>query len=134
MKKTFILDTNILLSDPNAINAFEENDIILPLAVLEELDNHKSRQDEVGANARICNRLLDQLRMSGSLLNGVQTSGGGTLTVCSVKQEFVDKLPIELRGNKTTNTKVDNVIIALGLQLNSNVPVNSYHYRRYLLM
>jgi len=47
MKKVYVLDTNVLLSDPNAINSFEDNDVILPFAVLEELDNHKNRPDEI---------------------------------------------------------------------------------------
>jgi PhoH-like ATPase len=112
MAKTYILDTNVLLSDPNSLNAFEENDIIVPLAVLEELDRHKSRQDEVGANARQINRKLDDFRQSGSLFDGVKTIGGGTLRVMSVNKDDLERLPLELRGEK-----VDNMIIALTKQL-----------------
>jgi PhoH-like ATPase len=51
MVKTYILDTNILLSDSNALFSFGDNNIILPFIVIEELDRHKDRQDEVGRNA-----------------------------------------------------------------------------------
>ena len=61
MKKTFVLDTNVLLSDPNALFSFEEHDVVLPMIVLEELDRHKDRQDEVGKNARETSRKLSAL-------------------------------------------------------------------------
>lgn len=61
MKKTFVLDTNVLLSDPNALFSFEENDVVLPMIVLEELDRHKDRQDEVGRNARETSRKLSAI-------------------------------------------------------------------------
>ena len=53
MKKTFILDTNVLLHDVNCLHAFEDNDIIIPMAVIEELDAFKSEGDTRGKNARI---------------------------------------------------------------------------------
>lgn len=110
MKKTFILDTNVLLSDSNALFAFEDNDIIIPMIVLEELDKHKSRQDEVGANARAMNRKLDELRIQGSLHAGIKTPGGGTLYVQSTSEDTLKNLPIEFQ-----NTKADNLIISLAL-------------------
>jgi PhoH-like ATPase len=122
MVKTYILDTNVLLSDPNSLNAFEENDIVIPLAVLEELDRHKTRQDEVGANARQINRKLDDLRQIGSLFDGVKTPGGGTLRVISVNKDDLERLPLELRGEK-----VDNMIIALAKQL-QQVDSDTTHY------
>lgn len=121
IKKTYVLDTNVLLSDPNSLFSFEEHNVVLPIAVLEELDNHKSRQDEVGQNARSVSRTLDELRMSGSLLEGIELKTGGTLKVVSIHpQKFVD-LPIELRSTKP---KVDNMIIALMLSLGEEeVPI-----------
>ena len=85
-KKTYVLDTNVLLSDPTSIFAFEENDLIVPMAVLEELDRHKSRQDEVGRNARQVSRTLDDLRVSSgsTLVKGVKLHSGGTLRVASI--------------------------------------------------
>jgi PhoH-like ATPase len=62
MRKTFILDTSVLLYDAQAIHAFEGNDIILPLVVLEELDKFKERQGLIGQNARYVNRFLDEMR------------------------------------------------------------------------
>lgn len=62
MKKTFILDTNVLLYDPKAIYSFEDNNVIIPIPVIRELDHKKSRSDEVGANARAVIRELQKLR------------------------------------------------------------------------
>ncbi|MBD9149667.1 MAG: PhoH family protein, partial [Spirochaetia bacterium] len=56
MKKTFILDTNVLLHDVNCLHAFEDNDIIIPMAVIEELDAFKSEGDTRGKNARMVSR------------------------------------------------------------------------------
>lgn len=85
-KKTYVLDTNVLLSDPNSIFAFQENDVIIPMIVLEELDRHKSRPDEVGRNARHVTRSLDTLRERGSLHKGVVLKEGGTLRVGGMDQ------------------------------------------------
>lgn len=107
MKKTYVVDTNVLLSDATSLFAFQENDLIVPLAVLEELDRHKSRQDDVGKNARQVSRTLDELRASGSLMNGVKLKNGGTLRIVSIPDEDLLQLPSELRAQK-----VDNLIIA----------------------
>ena len=53
MKKIYVLDTNVLLHDPNAIYSFEDNEIVIPLVVIEEVDGQKRRQDEVGRHARV---------------------------------------------------------------------------------
>ena len=115
-KKLFVLDTNILLSDPNSIFSFEENDVIIPMVVLEELDHHKSRQDEVGQNARTVSRTLDDMRSKGSLLQGVTLPSGGTLKIVTISNQNV-VLPIELQ---TKDHNVDNMIIAFMLQLKKN--------------
>ena len=62
MRKTFILDTSVLLYDAQAIHSFPGNDIVLPLVVLEELDKFKERQGLVGQYARYVNRFLDEMR------------------------------------------------------------------------
>ena len=80
-RKTFILDTNVLLFDPNALNVFEDNDLVIPITVIEEIDRFKKDLNETGRNARTVSRQLDALRQSGSLASGVPLSGGGTLTV-----------------------------------------------------
>jgi PhoH-like ATPase len=112
MKKTYVLDTNVLLSDSNSIFSFEDNDLIIPMAVLEELDRHKSRLDEVGKGARQISRSLDELRTKGSLTDGVSLTQGGTLRIVSVGSEWANSLPQELQTSKT-----DNMIIALMFQL-----------------
>lgn len=113
MKKTFVLDTNVLLSDNGALSAFDDNDIIIPMIALEELDAHKTRQDEVGACARATNRALDEMRLvGGSLSRGVTNAKGGILRVVSLHEGWEQTVPIELRS--ATN---DNMIIATAVQL-----------------
>ena len=81
-KKIYVLDTNVLLSDFNALYAFKNNDVVIPLKVLEEIDKHKKRQDGVGVNARQTIRELDKLREKGSLVGGAKLGGRkGTLYV-----------------------------------------------------
>jgi len=75
-KKTYVLDTSVYLTDAGSINAFKNNDIVIPLKVLEEIDKHKKRQDGVGANARKIIRTLDELRARGSLRKGVRIAKG----------------------------------------------------------
>jgi hypothetical protein len=67
MTKTYVLDTNVLLHNPEAEFAFEEHEVVIPFSVIEELDNQKKRQDEIGRNARMVSRILDGLRSSGVL-------------------------------------------------------------------
>ena len=117
-KKIYVLDTNVLLSDPNSIFSFEENDVIVPMLVLEELDHHKSRQDDVGRNARNVSRSLDDLRSKGSLFDGVTLPMGGTLKVSTISASAVETLPLELRS--ADSTKVDNLIIAFMLSFNKS--------------
>ena len=71
MAKTFILDTNVLLHSAGSIESFQENNVVIPMAVIEELDKFKKYQDELGRNARQVIRLLDQLRETGKLGKGV---------------------------------------------------------------
>lgn len=71
MIKTYVIDTNVLLHNPRSIKLFEDNTVILPMAVIEELDKFKSHNDELGRNAREVIRTLDFLREKGSLKDGV---------------------------------------------------------------
>jgi PhoH-like ATPase len=80
-EKNYVLDTNVLLHDPNAMFAFEDNHVIIPIYVIEEIDNFKKDQSELGRNAREVARLLDALRDKGGLAQGVSTDGGGVLRV-----------------------------------------------------
>jgi PhoH-like ATPase len=81
MKKKYVLDTNVLLYDPYAISKFEDNDVILPIYVLEEVDQFKRESNERGRNARTVSRLLDAQRELGPLSSGVPIGDGGTLRV-----------------------------------------------------
>jgi PhoH-like ATPase len=93
-KKVYVIDTNVFLSDFNAVYAFQDNDIIVPLKVLEEIDKHKKRQDGVGANARQVIRIFDGLREKGQLDKGVKIGGRkGILTVMDYGQ---NTLPPEM--------------------------------------
>lgn len=71
MPKTFVLDTNVLLHSAGSVESFQENNVVIPMAVIEELDKFKKYQDELGRNARQVIRLLDQLRENGKLGKGV---------------------------------------------------------------
>ena len=83
LKSTFVLDTCVLLADPQAIVRFDEHDVVLPLVVVEELDRKKTRMDEVGTNARSAIRLLEELGASrtGGLREPVGLPGGGSLRI-----------------------------------------------------
>ncbi len=92
MKKYFVLDTNVLLHNAEAIDSFGDNTIILPMTVIEELDKFKSHSDELGRNARQVIRRLDRLRGKGSLGKGVETESGGSLMI-TIEQKEVKPLP-----------------------------------------
>ncbi|HWX09645.1 MAG TPA: PhoH family protein [Gaiellaceae bacterium] len=82
MKKNYVLDTNVLLHDPQAIFRFEDNNVIIPIYVIEEVDQFKREGSERGRNARSIARLLDELReRGGSLSKGVPLDSGGVLRV-----------------------------------------------------
>jgi len=100
-KKIYVLDTNVLLSDFNSVHAFKQNDLVIPLKVLEEIDKHKKRQDGVGANARQVIRELDALREKGNLSEGVKL-GARKGTVC-VRGYDKNHLPSELNISDPDN-------------------------------
>ncbi|BBB90865.1 MAG TPA: PhoH family protein [Methylomusa anaerophila] len=79
MIKYYVLDTNVLLHSPYAINAFNEHTVIIPEVVLEELDRFKSETSERGANSRLVSRMIDAMRLKGNLLTGVSLNDQGGL-------------------------------------------------------
>lgn len=81
LMKNYILDTNVLLHDPTAIAQFKENNVLIPLKVLEEIDTFKRDQSELGRNARTVARSLDSLRERGKLNEGVPLDHGGRLRI-----------------------------------------------------
>ncbi len=92
-KKTYVIDTSVFLSDANALYRFQNNDIVIPMKVLEEVDGHKKRQDSVGFNARLIIKHLDGLRVKGSLAKGIRLGKGlGLLRVAKASSE----LPMDL--------------------------------------
>lgn len=109
MNKIFVLDTNVLLHDPNSIFAFKENEVIIPAIVLEEIDSKKRNADEIGRNARSVSRLLDGLRSLGHLHSGVKLEHGGTLKVELNHRSFVKVQ--EMFGEESN----DNRILAVAL-------------------
>ena len=92
--RTYVLDTCVLLADPNAPLRFEEHQVVLPLVVIEELDRQKARMDEVGANARRAIRLLEELGASrpGGLREPITLPSGGTLRI-EPNGVAIDRLP-----------------------------------------
>jgi PhoH-like ATPase len=109
MKKVYVLDTNVLLHDPNAVYAFEDNEVIIPAVVLEEIDSKKRNADELGRNARYISRLLDGLRAKGRLHDGIKMDNGGSIKVELNHKSFVKMQ--EMFGEITN----DNRILAVAL-------------------
>lgn len=81
MKKQYVLDTNVLLYDPQAIFKFADNDVVISIAVIEEIDRFKKELTETGRNARMVSQYIDNLRSKGPLSKGVKLEDGGTLYV-----------------------------------------------------
>lgn len=112
MNKTFVLDTNVLLLDPMAINKFgADNKVYIPLTVIEELDRFKKDQNENGRNARYFSRLIDGFREKGSLFKGLKLDNGGTLQI-SITSEY--------KGSQGSGLKLDlndNLILGSALTL-----------------
>jgi PhoH-like ATPase len=116
MKKIYVLDTNVLLHDATAMFSFQENEIVIPLVVIEELDSQKRRQDEVGRHARLVAQSLDELRARGKLHEGVTLDGGGRLRILPT-HDAGRQLPADLNSHN-----VDNQVLAITLQLKQENP------------
>src|SRR5262245_29867683 len=86
VKKNYILDTNVLLHDPNSLLSFQENNVMLPIEVIEEIDRFKRESTELGQNARSVSRMLDGFRGSGRLSEGVSLPTGGRLRIIFQKK------------------------------------------------
>jgi PhoH-like ATPase len=99
-RKTFIVDTSVLLYDKASIHSFPGNDVIIPLVVLDELDRFKEKQGILGEYARYINRFLDKLRSQGSLNSGVIIENGQTIKVDIGTYEVPDGLDGATGDNK----------------------------------
>jgi PhoH-like ATPase len=108
--KNYILDTNVLLHDPNSLLAFKSNNVLIPIEVLEEIDRFKRESSELGQNARSVSRSLDALRAKGHLNKGVKLENGGTLRIVFHEKNGETKLPFE-------NNSVDNRIITQAMSI-----------------
>lgn len=119
-RTTVVLDTCVLLADPEALYAFGDADIVLPLTVIEELDNQKTRLDDVGYAARTTVRLLEELRLQndGDIRAPYQLPGGGTVRVeiNGLRLDLLKKygLPVEKNDNRI-------LAAALGLKQDGRV-------------
>ncbi len=109
MQKIYILDTNVLLHDPGSIHSFQDNVVIIPIYVIEEVDHFKKEGSELGRNAREVARILDTYRRQGSLAEGVDLDGGGRLRVV-IDQDY------SLEQTNGSHNRVDNAILALAVR------------------
>ena len=112
--KNFVLDTNVLLHDPDCIFQFGDNTVVIPIVVIEEIDTFKKNPSELGRNARQVSRHIDALRAKGSLIEGVQLSGpsAGILKVVVCNRE----LP---RGHAISH-EADSRIMATALEVQTS--------------
>ncbi|MBN2478887.1 MAG: PhoH family protein [Parachlamydiales bacterium] len=112
-RKTFIVDTNVLLHDPTSIKKFQNNDVIIPLVVLEELDSHKKRTDEIGKNAREVVRFIDSLKRKnkGNLSSGIILDEGPTLKIfLDTKTKIIKNFPLPLDRNSNKILLIANIL------------------------
>jgi len=130
-KKNYVLDTSVYLTEASSIFKFGNNDIFIPLKVLEEVDKHKKRQDSVGSNARYFIRILDDLRARGSLQEGVNIGEElGTLRVmsyaCLKDVIFPPDLDIQLpdhtiiataKAIQATHTEIKTVVVSRDINM-----------------
>ena len=107
--KNYILDTNVLLHDPNSLVNFKENTVLVPIEVIEEIDRFKRESTELGRNARLVSRMLDGFRGEGSLSAGVDLPNGGKLKIAFQKNGHGETV--------FTKDSVDNRILALAASI-----------------
>lgn len=110
MKKTYVLDTNILLDSPNAIFGFEDNTVAVTATTLQELDSKKTAPGELGFNARESCRIIENLRIKGDLLSGIKLDNGGIFKI--VLETPYNYLPKEYDAAKPDN-KIINTVLAM---------------------
>jgi PhoH-like ATPase len=117
VKKNYILDTNVLLHDPNSLLKFDDNNVLLPIEVIEEIDRFKRESTELGQNARAVSRMLDGFRGAGRLSEGVPLPNGGQLRIIFEKDKAASN------GHAIFgNGSVDNRILMLALSIKKAHP------------
>jgi PhoH-like ATPase len=114
LKKTYVLDTNILLDSPNAIFGFDDNDVVVTGTTLQELDSKKTASGDVGYHARESIRILDSLRQKGNLLQGIQMDNGGTFRIVTLRNDMLEPvrnmIPASFRSDKPDNMIIETVL------------------------
>ncbi|MCX6896234.1 MAG: PhoH family protein [Verrucomicrobia bacterium] len=114
--KNYILDTNVLLHDPNSLLSFTDNNVLIPIEVIEEIDRFKRESTELGQNARTVSRMLDGFRGEGRLSEGVKLPNGGKLKIAFHKNGE--------GANGFSSHTVDNRILALAAGVQKAQPKN----------
>lgn len=112
MKKTYILDTNIPLLDPECLEKFEDNNIVLATITIKEIDKMKKRVDEVGKNARVFTRMLDASINENNIFAGIPLNGGGRLFFSKSEKEYLEKV-----RESFADSDNDDYILAVALKL-----------------
>ena len=110
--KNYILDTTVLLYDSQALFKFEDNNVVIPITVIEDIDRFKKDLNETGRNARQTSRYLDTLRLKGSLTSGVSLDNGGKLFVKLYDEQTLRRIPRDMQSNVR-----DNLILAIALDV-----------------
>jgi PhoH-like ATPase len=118
--KNYIIDTNVLLHDPNSLLNFADNHVLVPIEVIEEIDRFKRESTELGQNARTVSRMLDGFRGDGSLSEGVTLPNGGKLKIAFYKNGHTNNGDGGFSGNT-----VDNRILLLAASVQKAQPKNS---------
>jgi len=112
LRKAYILDTNVLLHDPGSLRSFQDNTVVVPIYVIEEIDHFKKEASELGRNAREVSRILDGYREQGNLSEGVTLENGGLL--CVSLGDDSDPLGAQ---NGRSSLSVDNLLLSLALKM-----------------
>ncbi len=121
MKKIFVLDTNVLIHDPDAIFSFADNIVVLPIVAIEELDKLKKFRDELGHSARVAARNIDALRNKGKLYKGVEINDGGIFKIV-LNTNHVN-WPSVLKEDKNDNLILKTAYFLLEENKDKNIPV-----------
>ncbi|WZL81083.1 PhoH family protein [Vallitaleaceae bacterium 9-2] len=118
MIKNYVIDTNVMIHDPNFLHSFEDNNIIIPILAIEELDNLKTREGSVGFSARKVAKELQVLMQQGDIQKGIPLDTGGTLRV------ELNHLDTTIFPNGIDTTKNDTKIIAVtkNLEMVESIP------------
>ena len=116
--KNYIIDTNVLLHDPQSLLSFEDNHVLIPIEVIEEIDRFKRESTELGQNARTVSRMLDSFRGDGSLSEGVKLPNGGKLKIAFQRNGHVGG------DGRMNGDTVDNRILSLAAAIQKAQPKN----------